>query len=70
MCIRDRPTHGTKQEKILAMTQATADRFAAGISAHPQDWHMLQRLWLSDLDPERVAAEAAAADADPATGRP
>ena len=27
--------------------------FAAGIAAHPQDWHMLQRLWLADLDPAR-----------------
>lgn len=33
------------------MTQALADRFAAGIGRHPQDWHMLQRLWLADLAP-------------------
>ncbi|GGL38283.1 phosphatidylinositol mannoside acyltransferase [Nocardia jinanensis] len=26
-------------------TQTLADRFAAGIAAHPADWHMLQRLW-------------------------
>jgi KDO2-lipid IV(A) lauroyltransferase len=31
------------------MTQAMADRFAAGIRQHPADWHMLQRLWLADL---------------------
>jgi KDO2-lipid IV(A) lauroyltransferase len=32
-----------------------ADAFADAISAHPADWHMMQRLWLSDL-PERAAA--------------
>jgi KDO2-lipid IV(A) lauroyltransferase len=33
------------------MTQALADAFATGISDHPEDWHMLQRLWLADLEP-------------------
>lgn len=27
------------------MTQALADVFAGDIAAHPQDWHMLQRVW-------------------------
>jgi KDO2-lipid IV(A) lauroyltransferase len=36
---------------IPTMTQAFADVFEAGIRAHPEDWHMLQRLWLSDLAP-------------------
>jgi KDO2-lipid IV(A) lauroyltransferase len=26
-----------------------ADYFALDIAAHPQDWHMLQPLWLEDL---------------------
>ncbi|SRR5579884_2769791 len=30
-------------------TQAVADYFALDIAAHPQDWHMLQPLWLEDL---------------------
>lgn len=30
---------------IRTMTQALADEFAAGIAAHPADWHMLQRIW-------------------------
>ena len=34
---------------VPAMTQALADAFAAGIAAHPADWHMLQRLWAEDL---------------------
>jgi KDO2-lipid IV(A) lauroyltransferase len=37
---------------LPTMTQQVADAFAAGIAKHPQDWHMLQRLWLDDLDPD------------------
>jgi len=37
---------------VPAATQAMADAFAGDIAAHPADWHMMQRLWLSDL-PER-----------------
>jgi KDO2-lipid IV(A) lauroyltransferase len=29
-----------------AMTQRCADAFAQGIEAHPQDWHMLQRIFV------------------------
>jgi KDO2-lipid IV(A) lauroyltransferase len=29
-----------------AMTQRCADAFAIGIAEHPQDWHMLQRIFL------------------------
>ncbi|GAA2047158.1 phosphatidylinositol mannoside acyltransferase [Streptomyces carpaticus] len=45
------PAEGTRAEKTAAMTQQLADSFAAGIARHPHDWHMLQRLWLSDLEP-------------------
>ncbi|MEU3775727.1 phosphatidylinositol mannoside acyltransferase [Streptomyces sp. NPDC032472] len=48
------PGTGTRAEKTAAMTQAVADAFAGGIAEHPQDWHMLQRLWLDDLE-ERSA---------------
>ncbi len=44
---------------VRTMTQVVADAFAAGIAAHPADWHMLQRLWLDDLpagDPRRTPA--------------
>ncbi|WP_326751720.1 phosphatidylinositol mannoside acyltransferase [Streptomyces hirsutus] len=47
------PESGTRAEKTSVMTQALADAFATGIAAHPEDWHMLQRLWLKDLDPAR-----------------
>lgn len=36
-------------------TQALADRFAANITDHPADWHMLQPLWLDDLSESRRA---------------
>jgi KDO2-lipid IV(A) lauroyltransferase len=45
------PETGTRAEKTSVMTQALADAFATGIAEHPEDWHMLQRLWLKDLDP-------------------
>ncbi|QQC88322.1 phosphatidylinositol mannoside acyltransferase [Streptomyces alfalfae] len=47
----DVPETGTRAEKTSAMTQALADAFAIGIADHPEDWHMLQRLWLADLEP-------------------
>ncbi|HJC29564.1 MAG TPA: phosphatidylinositol mannoside acyltransferase [Candidatus Dietzia intestinipullorum] len=40
---------------IEAATQAMADTFAAGIARHPEDWHMLQPLWLDDLPADRRA---------------
>ncbi|WP_234380837.1 phosphatidylinositol mannoside acyltransferase [Streptomyces sp. CMB-StM0423] len=44
------PATGTRAEKTAVMTQAMADDFAAGIAEHPEDWHMLQRFWLADLE--------------------
>lgn len=31
---------------LAGMTQRCADAFAEGIAAHPEDWHMLQRIFL------------------------
>ena len=47
------PEAGSRAEKTSVMTQALADAFATGIADHPEDWHMLQRLWLKDLDPAK-----------------
>jgi hypothetical protein len=33
------------------MMQEAARLFEAGIRAHPQDWHMLHRVFAADLDP-------------------
>ncbi|MDH6217106.1 phosphatidylinositol mannoside acyltransferase [Streptomyces pseudovenezuelae] len=51
------PETGTRAEKTSVMTQALADAFATGIADHPEDWHMLQRLWLKDLDPAKNPAD-------------
>jgi phosphatidylinositol dimannoside acyltransferase len=65
------PAEGTRKEKIAAMTQAMATVFEHAIREHPEDWHMLQRLFVSDLDPERIArsrARAAALNGNGGTG--
>ncbi len=43
------PGEGPRKARIRAMTQSLADAFAEGISAHPEDWHMLQKVWVEDL---------------------
>ena len=43
------PTSGTLRERVASATQRVADAFAEEIADHPADWHMLQRLWLTDL---------------------
>jgi lauroyl/myristoyl acyltransferase len=56
---------GDRKERVVAMTQQLARFFEAGIREHPQDWHMLQRVFTADLDPERLArAEQRAAQQD------
>ncbi|MFJ9517041.1 phosphatidylinositol mannoside acyltransferase [Kitasatospora sp. NPDC101801] len=47
------PAEGDQREQTLAMTQAMADIWADGIREHPEDWHMLQRFWLADLEGTR-----------------
>ncbi|GGU03658.1 phosphatidylinositol mannoside acyltransferase [Streptomyces violascens] len=47
------PETGDRASKTSSMTQALADAFATGIADHPEDWHMLQRLWLADLEERR-----------------
>jgi phosphatidylinositol dimannoside acyltransferase len=66
------PATGTRAEKVAAMTQAMADAFAWGIAEHPEDWHMLQRLWLEDLEPRggRGAPQPGAPAAAPDGGGP
>ena len=40
------PVEGPLDVRVKQTTQLLADAFAAGIADHPQDWHMLQKLWL------------------------
>jgi KDO2-lipid IV(A) lauroyltransferase len=44
------PDTGRLAARVAAGTQLVADAFAAGIAVQPADWHMLQPLWLDDLD--------------------
>ena len=52
------PAEGSRRDKIAAMTQQMARDFEAGIAAHPEDWHMLQRVFAEDFDPARLPAAA------------
>jgi len=40
---------GAVTASARAGTQRIADEFAVSIAEHPADWHMLQRLWVSDF---------------------
>jgi phosphatidylinositol dimannoside acyltransferase len=40
------PTEGTETERVAALVQKSADLFAEGIAKYPQDWHMMQRIWI------------------------
>jgi len=47
------PKKGTNQENIKLIVQECADHFADGIRNHPEDWHMLQRIWVDGDFEER-----------------
>lgn len=36
----------SRDEQIQDLTQKAADAFAQGIANHPEDWHMLQKIWI------------------------
>ncbi|MFC8193375.1 phosphatidylinositol mannoside acyltransferase [Cellulomonas sp. NPDC057328] len=64
----DVPVDLPRGEQVRAATQAWVTALGAAIHARPQDWHMLQRVFVEDLDPARDAAVRAdaAASAVPA----
>jgi GH35 family endo-1,4-beta-xylanase len=47
------PTHGTRTEKVQVMTQQIAQAHERSLRDHSVDWHMMQPVWLADLDPSR-----------------
>jgi phosphatidylinositol dimannoside acyltransferase len=64
------PGDGDHGEKVTLMTQQLARVFEEAIARHPEDWHMLQKVFVADLDPDRLAralgdGEAAAPQAQP-----
>lgn len=54
-----------RRARVIATTQAIARSFETAIAAHPQDWHMLQKVWLADLDQARLRASDEAARSAP-----
>ena len=48
------PTSGSDEEKISHIVQDMAQQFEVGITAHPEDWHMLQRIWTDGDFRQRV----------------
>ncbi|PZF83305.1 phosphatidylinositol mannoside acyltransferase [Micromonospora deserti] len=58
------PEEGPLDRRVRSLTQRIADSLAAGIARHPEDWHMLQRMWLD----QRGTGDGAALSS-PATGQ-
>jgi KDO2-lipid IV(A) lauroyltransferase len=56
------PETGTRKEKVAVMTQAMASVFEEAIREHPDNWHMLQKVFVADLDPARLARSRARAE--------
>jgi phosphatidylinositol dimannoside acyltransferase len=54
------PEEGTVPARARVATQRVADEFAAGISRHPEDWHMLQPMWLDERAPRAKAPSSPA----------
>ena len=48
------PSAGSEAEKVSEIVQMTAKHFEEGISEHPEDWHMLQRIWIDGDFEERA----------------
>jgi KDO2-lipid IV(A) lauroyltransferase len=44
---------GSEDDRIRKTVQLCANLFEVGISAHPEDWHMLQRIWIDEGFQER-----------------
>ena len=48
------PASGDEESRIKATVQLCADNFAEGIKSYPQDWHMMQRIWVDGDFVERT----------------
>jgi phosphatidylinositol dimannoside acyltransferase len=57
------PEAGPLDDRVRQVTQMVADHFAAGIAAHPTDWHMLAKMFLGPrlTDPVEPASRDARA---------
>ncbi|MDZ5444460.1 phosphatidylinositol mannoside acyltransferase [Micromonospora sp. 4G57] len=59
------PDSNPLDQRVRTLTQRIADGLAAGIARHPEDWHMLQRMW---LDQPTATGGGTAAPPSAATG--
>ncbi|MFC4562594.1 phosphatidylinositol mannoside acyltransferase [Nocardiopsis mangrovi] len=50
------PAAGDRAARVREMTQELAAVFEGAIAEHPEDWHMLQRVFTADLDPRAAPA--------------
>jgi KDO2-lipid IV(A) lauroyltransferase len=48
------PSSGDESSKVKEIVQMTAKYFEDGISESPEDWHMLQRIWIDGDFKERA----------------
>ena len=48
------PSSGDENSKVKEIVQMTAQYFEDGISESPEDWHMLQRIWIDGDFKERA----------------
>jgi phosphatidylinositol dimannoside acyltransferase len=63
------PADGIRQEKVAAMTQQVVAVWEAAIAEHPENWHMLQKVFVADLDPGRLPPSQAAAPGQAGPGQ-
>jgi KDO2-lipid IV(A) lauroyltransferase len=66
------PETGALDVRVRQLTQRVADGLARGIAEHPEDWHMLQRMWSSPSPgpaPSASASGAGPASPDGSAGR-
>jgi len=45
--------HAEGVDGLVTMTQGIADAFTQALKEHPQDWHMMQKVFVDDLHPGR-----------------
>jgi KDO2-lipid IV(A) lauroyltransferase len=64
------PASGTRAEKVAEMSQQLARVWETAIAEHPQDWHMLQRVFTADLDPARLRVSSGGQVPRPRAGDP
>jgi phosphatidylinositol dimannoside acyltransferase len=59
------PEGTSRRDQVTHLSQAWVDALGADVAAHPTHWHMLQKVFVADLDPARYAATTQAAGAAP-----